>query len=529
MDLPIAVGDTIAGRYRIERVLGRGGMGIVVAARHVHLGEAVAIKIPFARALMGRDLTARILREGRAAARLRGEHIARVMDVGTLDSGEPFIVFELLRGSDLETALETRGPLPLGEALEYVLQACEGLAEAHALGFVHRDLKPANLFLTKRPDGSPSIKIIDFGIAKAADPAEGGAATESFMIFGTPLYMSPEQMRSSRDVDARSDIWSLGAVLHHLLAGQPPFPPKSLPEIYQLTQAGPPKIRTLREDVPAAVEAALLRCMSQSPADRFANVADLAEALAALAPPQAAVCAERARRILLATDAETEERAGSITPNVDPNAPTGDVNAPSVRAPLVSDPADEAVVSAPTLAAGKASDAATAEAEAAARSIVAPPAHETIGAVRIDVASREASPSQRRSPLVIAIAAALACVTAALLAWVLSGPHGDAGPHTASTVVTGLPATNEPSAVAASPGPSQGGAIVTPKSALPDDPSTATAATATVASASAASSAKPPGTTAATVPASAHPRSTASAAAPARTAKPHAGPLDDPN
>ncbi|MFO0590756.1 MAG: serine/threonine-protein kinase, partial [Polyangiaceae bacterium] len=152
MDVPIAVGDTIAGRYRIERVLGRGGMGVVVAARHVHLGEAVAIKIPFARALMGRDLAARVLREGRAAARLRGEHIARVMDVGTLDSGEPFIVFELLRGGDLETALDARGTIPIGDALEYVLQACEGLAEAHALGIVHRDLKPANLFLTKRPD-----------------------------------------------------------------------------------------------------------------------------------------------------------------------------------------------------------------------------------------------------------------------------------------------------------------------------------------------------------------------------------------
>ncbi len=326
MTAPVHVGDIVAGRYRVERALGQGGMGIVVAARHVHLDEPVAIKFPLPSTMMSRDLVARVVREGRAAARLRGEHVARVIDVGTLDTGEPFLVFEYLRGSDLETVLESCGRIAVADAIEYVLQACEALAEAHVLGIVHRDLKPANLFLTRRPDGTPSIKIIDFGIAKArdADGAGSPVATESFMIFGTPLYMSPEQMRSSKDVDPRSDIWSLGAVLHHLVSGTPPFPPRSLPEIYQLAHAGAPPIRALVPEVPAAVEAALLRCLATDPAERFADVGALAAALAPHAPARAAVSVERAQRILAAGEStrdDDDDRTRSSLVDADEAAP----------------------------------------------------------------------------------------------------------------------------------------------------------------------------------------------------------------
>ncbi len=541
MTVPVAPGDIVAGRYRIERVLGQGGMGVVVAARHLQLGEPVAIKFPLTRSVNGRDMGARVVREGRAAARLRGEHVARVMDVGTLDSGDPFIVFELLRGSDLETTLEARGQLPLHEALEHVLQACEALAEAHAIGIVHRDLKPANLFLTKRPDGSPSIKIIDFGIAKARDADTEGApaATESFMIFGTPLYMSPEQMRSSKDVDARSDIWSLGAVLHHLLAGKPPFPPKSLPEIYQLAQAGPPPIRSVRSDVPEAVEAALLRCMAASPADRFADVAELAEALAVVAPARAAVSAERARRILAAAEST---RDGAPDPDRsssgDLDAAAGDRSRAADGKPLGSsatedpgstDPAPLVGI-APTLEAGRAPRPGAPPAEptsAAAQSIHSEPAQSTIAAVKIDVTSNGAAPRPRPSPALIAVAVVLA-LAAAVTVGLLARPDPSGAPVQAASGVT---RAQDTTAIAA---PARTDAPVTSSSlaaATPPAVVTVQGATSAVVTPSSAalplgvSAPSPAAPAASTSRPKAPPRSTVTV--PAGPA--HAGPLDDPN
>jgi serine/threonine-protein kinase len=324
---PVRSGDIVAGRYRVERVLGRGGMGVVVAARHVQLQELVAIKFPLPRVLARSDLAARVVREGQAAARLRGEHVARVLDVGTLETGEPFLVLEHLRGQDLGAVLRERGPLPVAGAVELVLQACEALAEAHSAGIVHRDIKPGNLFLTHRPDGSPSIKIIDFGVAKTESH---GGLTSSGAVIGTPHYMSPEQMRDARDVDARADVWALGAVLFCLVTGKPPMSAPSVAEMYQLALRGAPRLRSVLASAPDELDEAIARCLSLSPEGRFPDVAALAAAIAPFGPAGARASAERCARIL----ARGREESPLLPPRgLAPDAPTSppETAAPSER------------------------------------------------------------------------------------------------------------------------------------------------------------------------------------------------------
>src|SRR5688500_4451427 len=222
---PIGVGDRIADKYVVESIIGEGGMGLVVAARHVELDQRVAIKLLLPAIAELGTAAERFRREARSAARIRSDHVCRVLDVGSLPSGVPYLVMEHLEGCDLATELERRTRLPVAEAIEWVLQACEGLAEAHSVGIVHRDLKPANLFLARRSDGSKRIKLLDFGVSKALDDSGAGQhkLTQTSTLVGSPLYMSPEQLSSSRDVDVRTDIWALGAVLHELLSGKPPF------------------------------------------------------------------------------------------------------------------------------------------------------------------------------------------------------------------------------------------------------------------------------------------------------------------
>src|SRR5258706_2580107 len=208
-DPPVREGEILAGKYRVERVLGVGGMGVVVAATHIQLEERVAIKFLIKDALASGEAVARFAREARAAVKIKSEHVARVIDVGTLETGAPYMVMEYLEGGDLSQVLQSRGSLPMEEAVEYVLQACEAIAHAHVLGIVHRDLKPANLFLIRRPDGTNAIKVVDFGISKVM-PGKGSssdnAMTRTRAVMGSPLYMSPEQMTSTRDVDGRTDI-----------------------------------------------------------------------------------------------------------------------------------------------------------------------------------------------------------------------------------------------------------------------------------------------------------------------------------
>src|SRR5580698_8121411 len=203
-------GDILAGQYRVERVLGIGGMGVVVAAHHIQLDEKVALKFLLPDALGDADAVSRFAREARAAVKIKSEHVARVIDVGELANGAPYMVMEYLEGSDLAGKLASSGPMALDQAVSFVLQACEALAEAHVLGIVHRDLKPANLFLANRPSGPPVVKVLDFGISKSMGGESSGQLTSTATIIGSPMFMSPEQLLSSKDVTPRSDIWSLG-------------------------------------------------------------------------------------------------------------------------------------------------------------------------------------------------------------------------------------------------------------------------------------------------------------------------------
>nr|HMR07207.1 serine/threonine-protein kinase [Polyangiaceae bacterium] len=215
-------GDILAGKFRVEKLLGSGGMGMVVAAHHLQLDEPVAIKFLLPEALTNAAAVGRFAREARAATKIKSEHVVRIIDIGSFDSGEPYIVMEYLNGQDLSQLLAARGPLPPDEVAEYILQACEAIVEAHVLGIVHRDLKPANLFVAARMDGTPLVKVLDFGISKVSTGPDL-SLTETSALMGSPLYMSPEQMASAKSVDARTDIWALGVILYELVTGKPPF------------------------------------------------------------------------------------------------------------------------------------------------------------------------------------------------------------------------------------------------------------------------------------------------------------------
>ncbi|MFC1641408.1 protein kinase [Myxococcota bacterium] len=291
-------GDTVAGKYQIEHVLGSGGVGVVVAAQHLQLGERVALKFMHREALRTPTDMARFLQEARAAVRLKSEHIARVIDVGTREDGSPFIVMEYLTGTDLADALEQGGPIPVSDAVDYVLQACEALAEAHSLGIVHRDLKPSNLFLTERPDGSPLVKVLDFGIAKASIDLELGGGegrlTRTRTVLGSPIYMAPEQVRDTKSVDQRSDIWSLGVVLYELVSGAVPFEGDTATGVVAAVLSDPPTpLLTRRGDLPQALAYAVERCLQKEREHRFQNVAELAEVLMPLAPESSRPLVER--------------------------------------------------------------------------------------------------------------------------------------------------------------------------------------------------------------------------------------------
>jgi len=272
---PVATGEVIAGKFRVLRTLGLGGMGTVVAAHHIDLDQTVALKFIHAHLLRQPASVRRLLREARAAARLRGPHVGRVLDVARLHDGSPFIVMEYLEGHDLGAILRHGGPLPVEVAVDYMLQTCAALAEAHAASIVHRDIKPENLFLTSGPGGR--IKVLDFGISKLDDAA---GQTGPASVMGSPAYMSPEQMCSPHHVDARSDIWSVGVVLHELLSGRAPFLGESLPATaMRIVHDTPVPLRSVRPEVPAALDEIVARCLAKDPDARFPSVAALIDAL----------------------------------------------------------------------------------------------------------------------------------------------------------------------------------------------------------------------------------------------------------
>ena len=299
----VVPGEILADKYQVERVLGRGGMGVVVAARHIHLGTRVALKFLLSSVIGSQDLVTRFLREAQTASLIASEHVTRVLDVGTLADGSPFIVMEYLEGRDLASILREQGRLPIADAVDYTLQACEALAVAHAAGIVHRDLKPANMFLTEAADGSPHIKILDFGISKKQGLEGEFALTRTdAAIMGSPAYISPEQIRSQKKVDGRADIWSLGASLYELLSGQIPFMADSLGGLIAAILSDPPTpLRGARPEVPPGLEAAVHRCLEKSVAARPANVAILAQELRPFGSARGAASAERTTGVVART------------------------------------------------------------------------------------------------------------------------------------------------------------------------------------------------------------------------------------
>jgi eukaryotic-like serine/threonine-protein kinase len=279
----LAEGSVVAGKYRLREVLGEGGMGLVVSAHHEALDRTVALKVLRRESAKDAVMVERFLREARAAANLKSEHVAHVLDVGTLPSGAPFMVLEYLQGADLQQVLSRDGRLSVAVACNYVVQACEAVAEAHASGIVHRDLKPENLYLTTGLGGADFVKVLDFGVSKVLS-ADRAALTTTGIALGSPVYMAPEQVRGSRDVGPRADVWALGVVLYELLTSDLPFEAESLPDLcVKITQDAPLPLSSRRPDAPAALTAVVARCLEKDPAKRYFDAAELAEALAPFA------------------------------------------------------------------------------------------------------------------------------------------------------------------------------------------------------------------------------------------------------
>ncbi len=322
--MPVEIGEVLAGKYKVEDVLGVGGMGVVVAARHIQLEQKVALKFLRPEAMQSKEAVERFLREARNAVRLRSEHVAKVTDVGTLDSGAPYMVMEYLDGADLSRVVHATGSIAIEEAVYFVLQACEAIAEAHSLGIIHRDLKPQNLFVTRRVDGKPLVKVLDFGISKTLDTAGGLSLTRTSSIMGSPLYMSPEQMRSSKNVDQRADIWALGVILYELLTGHVPFEAESVPELcLKVVQDEPASPKSMRPEVPEGLSAVILKCLEKNVANRFSNVAELAAALEPYSAEIARGSSERIASTLNLPSRPPMVSIGSISSTSNPKIGTG--------------------------------------------------------------------------------------------------------------------------------------------------------------------------------------------------------------
>jgi serine/threonine protein kinase len=280
---PVKEGEVLASKYRIEGVIGVGGMGVVVSAMHLELDQRVALKFLLPQAAQNDELVGRFVREAKASVKLKGTHVAKVLDVGRMDDGRAYIVMEYLDGRDLGAELKaSREQFEIKDAVSWMLQACEGLAEAHALGIVHRDLKPGNLFLTRSSDGKHLVKVLDFGISKSINPNSSDmlSLTKTEMLLGSPLYMAPEQMRSSKYVDERSDIWALGAIAYELLARRVPFEADTLLDLcFKVAQEGCPDVGDLRPEIPPELSDVVMRCLEKEPEQRWNDIGELANAL----------------------------------------------------------------------------------------------------------------------------------------------------------------------------------------------------------------------------------------------------------
>jgi serine/threonine-protein kinase len=312
--LGVELGAVISGKYRIDRVLGRGGMGVVLAATQLVLDRTVAIKLVRADCAQDPLAVERLLREAKAVASISSEHVARVLDVGTLDNGVPFIVMEYLEGSDLQTLLDSAGPLPAADAVDFVLQACEAIAEAHRNGIVHRDIKPANVFIARLPGGAASVKVVDFGISKMIGLESLAPLTLPSSVVGSLYHMAPEQMRGAA-VDARTDVWALGLLLFEMLTGRKPFREEAWPAVCaQILAEGAPFLTTPIEGVADDLGAVIERCLRRAPRERYGNVAELAVALTPFGSRDARTSLERIVRLATSTGSLSADSLGAAAP-----------------------------------------------------------------------------------------------------------------------------------------------------------------------------------------------------------------------
>ncbi len=334
-----AVGSVVGGKYRIERLLGEGGMGVVFEAVHARLNQRVAIKMLLPEFLQVPELVGRFEREAKASAQLRHRNAVRVVDVDATNEGIPYMVMELLHGHDLETEIHSLGPLPIGQSVHYLVQACSAMGEAHGYGIVHRDLKPSNLFLSDESDGSVCVKVLDFGISKV-QTAEDVSITATSTQMGTPLYMSPEQVRSAKSVDLRTDVWAIGVILYEMLSGQPPFSGSAVGIGAAIVSDDPPSLRALRPEVPEELEAVVMRAMAKSPAKRFSSMQELIHALSPFSSQPAPDISQRSSRAVMTSShdfvnahAETLAFAPAPQQATAPTATVGSwINPPEPRA-----------------------------------------------------------------------------------------------------------------------------------------------------------------------------------------------------
>ncbi len=322
-------------KYVVEKVLGIGGMGAVVAARRKWDGVEVALKVMLAEEAKHEDSTRRFFREARAAGVIDSPHVAKLLDFGRLDDGTPFMVLELLRGEGLDAIIRRHAPMAIADAVDLILQAAEGIGEAHARGIVHRDIKPSNLFVTRAADGSPLLKVLDFGISKATlkfeQGTEASSLTETNATLGSPQYMSPEQLKSSKDVDSRTDIWSLGLILYKMLVGRPAFEAPNVGAHFAMILSEPPtRLTERRPDAPEALADVIWTCLEKECDRRWQDLGQLARALVPFGSRSAAVRAARISAIL--------EEAG-VSSSSTPRLSWGGGDLPTVReAPMSKRP-----------------------------------------------------------------------------------------------------------------------------------------------------------------------------------------------
>jgi serine/threonine-protein kinase len=462
-----APGEVIADRYVIERVIAEGGFGIVVAAKHLDLEEMVAIKFLKPESAASPEVVGRFAREAKICARMKSEHTPTVIDVGVSPERGPYMVMEYLEGEDLLHVIARRGAMPVPEAAEIALQACEALASAHAAGVIHRDVKPENLFLARRPHGIDVLKVLDFGISKATIDGQVFGTPLSVVrtqsLVGTPHYMSPEQLRGRQEVGPPADLWSLGAVIYELVAGRGAFSGLGVTEVCaSVLETEPPRLDALRADVPRGFADAIARCLAKKVDERFASAAELAIALAPFAPARACIEVERAVAVsrqggLLEPLARApalealEERVVPMPPGSLPSPVPPDSSSSTAT---VRDPEDQRRPPRPS---GRAPELTPLEAPTTTSTRPAPPS--PASAPRVEILPTLQSVRLPRDRKTIAFAACAGAVAASapvlvIVLALLGGDRHDAAPDTDSaervgtTVVTTPRPADEPALLA---------------------------------------------------------------------------------